>query len=176
MRFVAPLLIFLALGLLLFFGLGNDPRYVPSPLIDKPAPEFALPDLFEPEKTWTKADFLGEVYLLNVWGSWCVACRTEHPFMERIAQRGDVPLYGLNYRDRPEDALRWLQQFGNPYARILSDADGRAGIDFGVYGAPETFLIDAQGIIRHKHVGPVTMQVYEEEFLPRIRSLKAGAM
>ncbi len=172
MRFAVPLLIFLALGLLLFFGLDNDPRKLPSPLINKPAPAFELPLLKQPEQKLGKKDLLGHVYLLNVWGSWCVACRTEHPYLMEIARRNEVPLYGLNWRDRPEEAIRWLKQFGNPYTKVLADQAGRTVIDFGVYGAPETFLVDQQGVIRYKYVGPVTMAVYEQELLPRIRQLR----
>ncbi len=172
MRFVAPLLIFLGLGLLLYFGLDNDPRKLPSPLIDKPAPAFSLQDLLQPERTVSREDLLGQVYLLNVWGSWCVACRTEHPHLMEIARRQDVPLIGLNWRDDPDEARRWLQKYGNPYHSIPADRSGRTAIDFGVYGAPETFLIDAQGVIRHKFVGPLTIRIYEDEFLPRIRQLR----
>ncbi len=172
MRFIMPLIIFLGLGALLFFGLGNDPKHVPSVLIDKQAPDFQLPVLGQPDKTIGKNDLLGQVYILNVWASWCVACRSEHPVLMEYVKTADIEIYGLNYKDKITDATRWLKQFGDPYAASLSDLDGRTGIDFGVYGAPETFLIDQQGVIRHKHIGPLGFMDLRKEFEPRIKQLR----
>jgi len=167
-----PLAVFIALAGLLFVGVQlsktRDPNVLPSALIDKPAPEFALPSLHEPATTIRRADLLGAPYLLNVWASWCPACRIEHPLVERIAREGKIRVIGFNYKDDPDDAKRWLQQFGDPYAMSLQDRDGRSGIDWGVYGAPETFLVDSEGIIRFKHVGPLSPEVYREQILPRI--------
>lgn len=167
-----PLLAFVALALLLFAGVRmsatRDPNVLPSALIDRPAPEFSLPRLHQPDQFVSGTDLLGAPYLLNVWGSWCPACRIEHPFIEQIAREGKVRVIGFNYKDEPADALRWLQRFGDPYADIIVDYDGRSAIQWGVYGAPETFLVDAEGIIRHKHVGPMTPDVYANEILPRI--------
>jgi cytochrome c biogenesis protein CcmG/thiol:disulfide interchange protein DsbE len=140
-RFLIPLGLFLALAVFLGVGLKLDPREVPSPLIDKPAPDFALPSLAAPDKTITRADMLGKVWLLNVWASWCVSCRQEHPVLVDFAQRKQVALIGLNYKDERNDGLAWLQAGGNPYDDSLFDHDGRTGINFGVYGVPETFVI-----------------------------------
>lgn len=170
-RFLAPLLAFLALAGLLYKGLSLDPREVPSPLIDKPAPTFSLPRLQQPEVTLSNADFAGKVSLFNVWATWCVACRQEHPVLMELAQRG-IPIYGLNYKDVRSDAQRWLQRFGNPYLANAFDKEGRVGIDWGVYGTPETFVVDQQGVIRHKHIGPLTPQNVEEEILPLIEKLR----
>jgi cytochrome c biogenesis protein CcmG/thiol:disulfide interchange protein DsbE len=165
-----PLLVFLALGGLLFAGIRlaetRDPNAIPSPLIGKPVPDFSLPLLHEPDKTLTRADLLGQPYVLNVWGSWCPSCRLEHPFVEALAKSGRIRVIGFNYKDEREDALRWLEQFGNPYEFSLVDRDGRAAIDFGVTAAPETFLIDAQGMVRFKHTGPLTPDVISREILP----------
>ncbi len=172
LRFALPLLIFAGLGVLLYFGLHNDPRYVPSPLIDKPAPEFTLPELRDTTQTVSRAGLLGKPYLLNVWGSWCVACQQEHPVLMQYARLQSLPLIGLNWKDDPEDAKRWLRRFGDPYAAIALDVQGRVGIDFGVYGAPETFLIDGQGTIRWKHVGPITPEVIRDEIEPLAARLR----
>lgn len=167
-----PLLAFVALAVLLYAGVRlsetRDPNALPSPLIDRPAPEFSLPTLHAPEKIVTRADLLGAPYLLNVWGSWCPACRIEHPLIERIAREGKVRVIGFNYKDEPDDAKRWLRQFGDPYSEIVVDFDGRSAIQWGVYGAPETFLVDAEGIIRFKHVGPMTPEIYARDILPRL--------
>ncbi len=150
----APLIIFLALVALLFIGLGLNPREVPSPFIGKPVPEFELPLLNQPG-SFTQEELKGKVTLLNVWASWCYACRQEHEVVKLLSRQG-IRIIGFNYKDEPADARRWLQQLGNPYESVVSDLDGRAGIDWGVYGAPETFLIDSQGIIRHKVIGPLS--------------------
>ena len=172
-RYLAPLAIFLALAGLLYRGLSIDPRLVPSPLIGKAAPAFSLATLKDPSVTLSESDLKGEVSLLNVWATWCGACRAEHPVLVRLSQSGAVPIYGLNYKDQRPEALRWLQQFGDPYRANAFDADGRVGIDWGVYGAPETFVIDKQGVIRHKHVGPLTQDVLRQEILPLVEQLRA---
>lgn len=171
-RYLLPLGIFGVLVVLLFVGLRLDPREVPSPLIDKPAPAFSLPQLHDPGKTLTREDLLGKVYLLNVWASWCVSCRDEQPVLMQLAQTGQVDIYGLNYKDQREDALRWLAMFGNPYIASVSDLDGRVGIDWGVYGVPETFVIDRAGMIRHKHIGPVSQADLDTVLLPKVRELQ----
>jgi cytochrome c biogenesis protein CcmG/thiol:disulfide interchange protein DsbE len=171
MRFAIPLLLFLGLGVLLYAGLGKDTRYVPSPLIDKPAAAFALPELRDPSRTIDSKALSGQPYLLNVWGSWCVACQEEHPVLMRYAQRKRVPLVGLNWKDEPDTARRWLAQLGDPYDAIPVDADGRVAIDYGVYGAPETFLVDGQGVIRFKYIGPLTDEIIAKEIEPRLAAM-----
>ena len=168
-RFI-PIAIFLALGLLLAVGLkiADHKTEIPSPLIGKTVPEFSLPVLNEPQRTLTRADLVGEPFLLNVWASWCVTCRYEHPFIEELARSGAVRVVGLNYRDDPADALAWLQQFGNPYAVNISDIAGDMALDLGVYAAPESFLVDATGTIVFKQVGALTPEIIEEEILPRL--------
>ena len=172
-RFILPLGIFAALVALLGVGLTLNPREVPSPLIGKPAPHFELPQLHEGAKTFTEKDMLGKVWVLNVWASWCVACREEHPMLVEFAKRKLVPLYGLNYKDKRPEGLGWLQQFGNPYNASLFVEDGRVGIDFGVYGVPETFVIDKQGVIRLKHIGPLTPDVIRQRIEPILKQLNA---
>ena len=171
LRFVLPLAIFLVIVFFLFRGLGLNPREVPSPLIGKPVPAFTVPVLTEPGKTLSSADLRGKVYLLNVWGSWCVSCRDEHPVLVEFAQDGRIPLYGLNWRDKREDALAWLERFGDPYVASGVDRDGKVAIDFGVYGAPETYLVDRAGIIRFKQTGPLTRQIIDEKILPLAATL-----
>ncbi|HSQ02571.1 MAG TPA: DsbE family thiol:disulfide interchange protein, partial [Burkholderiales bacterium] len=147
MRYALPLGIFFALVVLLAVGLNLDPREVPSPLIDKPAPMFQLPELREPQRTFSPKDLTGKVWMLNVWASWCVACREEHPVLLEFAKTGAVPVYGLNYKDQRADGIAWLQRFGDPYKLSAFDEQGRVGIDYGVYGVPETFIIDKNGVI-----------------------------
>jgi cytochrome c biogenesis protein CcmG/thiol:disulfide interchange protein DsbE len=161
------------LGLVMFLGVGLtlNPREVPSPLINKPAPPFQLPQLHEPEKVFSQKDMAGKVWLLNVWASWCASCRDEHPVLVELAKSGAVPIYGLNYKDKRADGMAWLQRFGNPYMLSAFDAQGRIGIDYGVYGVPETYVIDKQGVIRYKQIGPVTPQVLKEKILPLIAKL-----
>ena len=171
-RFFIPLGVFIVLLGFLFVGLRLDPRAVPSPLIDKPAPAFQLPRLHEPEKALSQKDLLGQVWLLNVWASWCVSCRQEHPLLVDLARRNIVPLYGLNYKDAPDDARKWLKQFGDPYAASIQDRDGRVGLDFGVYGVPETFVIDKKGIIRYKQIGPITPEALNSRILPLLKELQ----
>ena len=173
MRFILPLGVFLLLALFLALGLKLDPREVPSPLIDKPAPAFAAPALARPEQQIQRDALLGQVWLLNVWASWCVACREEHPLLVEFSKRAAVPIYGLNYKDQRADALGWLGQFGNPYTDSVFDADGRIGIDYGVYGVPETFVIDRQGLIRLKHIGPLTPEVLRDKIEPLLKKLSA---
>lgn len=173
-RFLLPAVVFALLVGLLAVGLKLDPHEVPSPLIDKPAPAFSLPRLDQPGRTISAQDLRGKVWMLNVWASWCVACRQEHPVLVDFFQRGGaVPVYGLNYKDKREDALAWLQRFGNPYVASLSDTEGLVGIDFGVYGVPETFVIDKAGVIRLKHIGPVTPEVLRDTILPLVKKLDA---
>jgi len=168
-----PLAVFGVLVAFLAAGLKLDPREVPSPLIDKPAPLFSLPLLHDPTQAMSPGQLKGQVWMLNVWASWCVSCRQEHPLLVQLSRTGQVPIYGLDYKDKVGDALAWLEQFGNPYTQSLVDADGRVGIDYGVYGVPETYLIDKEGIIRYKHIGPLTPKVIEETILPRVRELNA---
>jgi len=171
-RYLLPLGIFIVIVVLLAVGLTLDPRLVPSPLIDRPAPAFTLPQLHQPDQVFSPADMRGKVWLLNVWASWCGACRVEHPLMNELAHSGEVTLIGLNYKDRPEDALQWLGQLGNPYHTSAADEHGRAGIDWGVYGVPETFVVDKRGIIRYKHIGPVKKSDIDKTILPLVRQLE----
>ena len=171
-----PLAVFAALAVLLAAGVWMsrkpDRDALPSPLIGKPAPAFALPVLHEPARTVRLQDLRGQPFLLNVWGSWCVECRVEHPVLTRFAETRRVRVVGYNWKDEPADALRWLAQFGNPYWVVLSDVEGRAAIDWGIYGAPETFMVDADGIIRWKHVGPLDDGVIADELEPLLRGMR----
>ena len=171
LRFLVPLGLFVALAALLAAGLGRDPKEVPSPLIGKPAPGFVLTRLDDAASTLGRDDLLGKVWVLNVWASWCVACREEHPLLVDFSRQKRVPLYGLNYKDARADGLQWLARHGNPYVASFFDSDGKVGIDYGVYGVPETFVIDRQGVIRFKHIGPVTPAVLRERIDPLLRSL-----
>jgi cytochrome c biogenesis protein CcmG/thiol:disulfide interchange protein DsbE len=171
-RFLLPLAAFVILVGFLVVGLGLNPRQVPSPLIGKPAPEFQLQQLHASDKTLTSKDNLGKVWLLNVWASWCVSCREEHPLLVELAKSGIVPVYGLNYKDQREDALRWLKQFGDPYTVSIVDPEGRTGIDYGVYGVPETYVIDKNGVIRYKQIGPVTVDALQTKILPLVKELQ----
>lgn len=168
-----PLIIFVVMLVFLALGLTLNPREVPSPLINKPAPLFSLPTLASPGVLVGTQDLRGQVWMLNVWASWCVACRVEHPVLVEFAKTGAVPIYGLNYKDKRPDAIAWLANFGNPYRQSLSDTDGLVGIDFGVYGVPETFVVDKTGVIRLKHIGPVTPEALRDTILPLIRKLGA---
>ncbi len=170
----APLAIFVLMLVFLGIGLTRDPSHIPSPLIDKPMPVFDLARLKDEQQRLASGDLLGEVALINVWASWCVGCRIEHDVLLSLSRRKVVNIYGLNYKDRREDALAWLQRFGDPYTSTAHDLEGKVGIDFGVYGAPETFLIDQQGVIRYKHIGPLTSEIIEKELLPRIEQLKVA--
>jgi len=172
-RYLVPLGIFLVLVVFLGVGLGLNPRQVPSPLIDRPAPAFVLPQLHAPDKPIGPEAMRGQVWLLNVWASWCVSCRQEHPVLVDLAKSGEVPIYGLNYKDQREEALRWLVQWGDPYKLSIMDAKGATGIDYGVYGVPETFVIDKAGIIRYKQIGPLTPEILRDKILPLVRKLNA---
>lgn len=173
-----PLAAFFALAALLAAGVwmsrNPDRDVLPSPLIGKPAPDFALPILHEPTRTVRLADLRGQPFLLNVWGSWCVECRVEHPVLTRFAETKRLRVVGYNWKDEPADALRWLEQFGNPFWLVLADVEGRAAIDWGIYGAPETFLVDGTGIIRWKHVGALTEDVIADELMPALQQVEAS--
>ena len=171
-RYLIPLAVFIVLLGFLAVGLKLNPREVPSPLIDKPAPAFQLERLDRPNEVVKLEDLRGKVWLLNVWASWCVACLQEHPVLVEFSKSGILPIYGLNYKDRPDAAKAWLAKNGNPYNVSIVDADGRVGIDYGVYGVPETFLIDKQGVIRFKQIGPVTPEVLQDKILPLARKLQ----
>lgn len=173
-RFLLPLVVFFVLVVFLGVGLGLNPREVPSPLIGKPAPMFKLPQLHEGGKTISQRDLLGQVWLLNVWASWCVSCRQEHPVLMELARSGAVPIYGLDYKDNREEGIAWLRQHGNPYVLSAVDAEGRIGIDYGVYGVPETFLIDKTGVIRHKHIGPLTPEGVRKKLMPLLKELNGA--
>jgi cytochrome c biogenesis protein CcmG, thiol:disulfide interchange protein DsbE len=170
-RYLIPLVLFVILVIFLAIGLGRDPHEVPSPLIGKAAPTFQLPQLKDPGKSFSAQQMRGKVWLLNVWASWCVSCREEHPLLLDYARSAAVPIYGLNYKDKREDALDWLEQLGDPYVLSAADEDGRVAIDYGVYGAPETYLIDRDGVIRFKQVGAVTPEIWERKILPLVRDL-----
>lgn len=166
--YLVPLGLFIALAALLFYGLKLDPRLVPSPLVDKPAPAFELESLLEPGKTISSDILKGRMSLVNVWASWCPSCRQEHGELVRIARESDVQMIGFNWKDERPAALEMLRRYGNPYVLSVFDPDNKTGIDWGVYGAPETFVVDGEGIIRHKRVGPIDRKVWEEEILPVI--------
>jgi cytochrome c biogenesis protein CcmG, thiol:disulfide interchange protein DsbE len=173
LKYGVPLALFV--GLLVFFavGLTRDPREVPSPFIGKPAPAFRLAQLHAPDKTIAPEDLKGKVWLLNVWASWCVSCRVEHPLLVEISRRGVVPIVGLNYKDKRDEGLQWLSKLGDPYVLSAFDVEGRVGIDYGVYGVPETFVIDKAGVVRYKQIGPVTPEAWEKTILPLVKKLQA---
>lgn len=171
-RYLVPLIIFVVLAGFLYVGLGLKPREVPSPFINKPAPDFQLQNLHAMNELFSNNDMKGQVWLLNVWASWCVACRQEHPVLVEMARRGEVPLYGLNYKDAPTQARRWLEEHGNPYKLSIVDYEGKVGIDYGVYGVPETFVIDKQGVIRHKVIGPLSYPELTNCVMPVVNELK----
>jgi cytochrome c biogenesis protein CcmG, thiol:disulfide interchange protein DsbE len=170
--YLLPLVAFLVVAAFLMRGLWLNPREIPSPLIDKPAPSFSLSQLARPESQFSPADMKGQVWLLNVWASWCVACRQEHPLLVDLAGRKAVPIIGLNYKDKPDAATAWLTQLGNPYDLSVKDMDGRIGIEYGVYGVPETFVIDKNGVIRYKQIGPITEEVWKSKMLPMLETLR----
>ena len=173
LRYALPLGIFAVLVGFLYVGLSLDPRKLDSTFIDKPAPDFVLPNLNQPGKTITNRDMLGQVWILNVWASWCVSCRQEHPLLMQLAKQPNIHLYGLNYKDANEDAMGWLQRHGDPYRASAFDAKGRTGIDYGVTGTPETFIIDKRGVVRYKYVGPLTAEAFKQELWPLMQSLEA---
>lgn len=172
-RFILPFVIFMIVAAFLFIGLGLNPHEVPSPLVGKPAPAFSLPQLHEPEKQFSLQDMKGKVWLFNVWASWCTACEYEHPLFMELSRQNLVPLYGMDYKDKREDGMAWLQKHGNPYTLVVSDTEGRVGIEYGVYGVPETYLIDKQGVIQYKHIGMVTEKDLSEKILPMVKELQA---
>ena len=174
-RWLWPLGLFIVLVGFLGVGLTLNPREVPSPLVGKPAPAFHLPQLHAPDKVFAQSDMTGKVWLLNVWASWCESCHVEHPILVALAKTGTVPIYGLNYKDQRNNGVAWLERFGNPYVLSAFDAQGRTGIDYGVYGVPETYVIDKQGVIRFKQIGPVTPAVLKEKILPLVAKLNANA-
>lgn len=172
MKFIIPLLLFALLSVFLAVGLWLDPRKIPSPLLNKSVPQFDLPLLLKPNNMTAK-DMLGTVWLLNVWASWCGSCRVEHPLLNQLAADKIAPIIGLNYKDNPTNAKRWLAELGNPYQASLVDEEGRTGIDYGVYGVPETFVIDKRGILRHKHTGALTLADIKQTIIPLIAKLNA---
>ncbi len=172
LRYSIPLIVFAVIAAFLFKGLGMNPREIPSPLIGKSVPEFTLPSLEQVETQISNKDLLGNIYLLNVWATWCVSCRAEHETLVELSRSGKVDIVGLNWKDDRDKAQVWLRQLGNPYSVNIFDQKGRTAIDLGVYGAPETFLVDSQGIIRFKHAGPVTHDLFNSKILPLIEQLK----
>ena len=172
-KYLLPLVLFIVMAIFLAVGLKLNPKEIPSPLIGKPAPAFTLPTLENPSQPLSEHDLKGRVWLLNVWASWCVSCREEHPILVELSKRKLVTIIGLNYKDEAQAAGQWLQRFGNPYDSSVMDADGRVGIDYGVYGVPETFVVDKRGVIRHKHTGPVTPIDIEQTLLPLLQQLNA---
>ena len=170
-KFLLPLGAFVLLAIVLGIGIQRAPEKgtIASPLIGRPAPDFALTTLTDSRRTVRSADLKGRPYLLNVWGTWCAGCRTEHEMLLEAQRTGLAPLIGLNWKDEDSRALEWLARLGNPYETVLVDRDGRTAIDWGVYGAPETFLVDASGIVIYKHVGPLTQDVWTQQFIPRLR-------
>ncbi len=173
MRFILPFVIFVILAGFLYKGLGRDTREVPSPLVNKAAPAFVLPKLSEPDQKFSPADMQGKVWLLNVWASWCGACKDEHPILMALSKQAIVPIIGLDYKDKREDGEATLQKAGDPYTLTISDADGKVGFDYGVYGVPETYVIDKQGIIRYKLIGAVTPENLTQTILPLVKELQA---
>jgi cytochrome c biogenesis protein CcmG/thiol:disulfide interchange protein DsbE len=169
---LVPLLIFAVLVVFLAISLTRDPHEIPSPLINKAAPVFTAPVLQTPGEQFSSKDMLGKVWLLNTWASWCVACRQEHPILMEFAKTKTLPIIGLDYKDQNADGMKWLARYGNPYDQTITDQDGRIGIDFGVYGVPESFLIDKAGVIRYKQIGPVTEEALRDKILPLIRELQ----
>ena len=171
-----PLAVVVVIALFLYRGLSLEPRTIPSALIDKPVPSFDLPPVDGRAQPGLASTDLaaGEVNLVNVFASWCVACRVEHPLLMELAQSGQVPVHALNYKDDPGAALGWLRKFGDPYARVGSDRDGRVGIDWGVYGVPETFIVNGEGRIVCKHIGPIMPQDLEEKIMPAVQAARAG--
>ncbi len=171
-RYVVPLIVVLILGVFFYFGLQRDPSVLPSQYIGKPAPVFDLPTLRDPAKRFSNANITGQVSLVNIWATWCVGCRHEHAFLVELAEEGDYPIYGINWRDGRGAAIGWLEQLGDPYVASGYDEDGRVGIDWGVYGAPETFLITPSGEVAYRFTGPLSRSAWEAEFLPLIAEIE----
>ena len=174
LKFLIPLAVFAAIAWFLLKGLDRDPRSLPSPLIGKAAPTFALPQLKDPQRSWSPADMKGQVWLLNVWGSWCATCQIEHPILLDLAKAGGLPIIGMAWKDMPDRSIAWLQRWGDPYTLTVMDFDGKVAIDLGVYGAPETFLIDPAGTIRFKHAGALTRDIVDGKLMPLVKQLKGG--
>lgn len=172
MRFILPFIVFMIMAAFMYAGLSLNPHEVPSPLVGKPAPAFMLPQLYEPSKQFSPQDMKGKVWLFNVWASWCTACENEHHVFVELSRKNLVPIYGMDYKDKREDGTAWLDKHGNPYTLAVSDTEGRVGIEYGVYGVPETYVIDKQGVIRHKHIGAVTQQILDEKILPMVKELQ----
>lgn len=172
LKYLLPVIFFFVLCGFLFIGLYKDPSEVPSPLIGKSVPEFSLPKLYDNSAQFSNKKFLGKVSVLNVWATWCFACKQEHPALLELAKRNIAPIYGLNYKDEADKAKLYLRDFGNPFVANAFDEAGRVAIDWGVYGAPETFLIDRKGIIRYKHIGPLTLENLDNKIQPLILQLK----
>lgn len=173
LKLFLPLFLFALLALILFRGLSLDPSEMPSALIDQPLPAFSLPALGR-EGLLSREDVTGEVALLNVWATWCVSCRMEHPYLKQLSDAG-IPIYGINYKDTDTDAQRWLDDLGNPYRLNIADHEGTLGVDLGVYGAPETYLLDANGVVRYRHVGVVDERVWQSILEPLYRELNKEA-
>ncbi len=174
LKYLLPGLVFALLLVIFYRGLFLNPREVPSPLIGKPAPVFELESLADPAQAFATKDMFGKPAVLNVWATWCAGCRQEHGFLMQLARSGEVPIYGLNYRDERAPALQWLKRLGDPYVRTAYDPDGMGSLDWGVYGAPETFLLSPEGTVVHKHLGPLTAEVWAEDFRPRIQAMQGG--
>ncbi len=171
-RFLIPFGIFIVVVGFLAVGLTLNPRELPSPLVGKTAPDFSLPQLHDPGKIISSNDLKGKVWLLNFWASWCGGCKDEHPVLNHLAQSGEVPIYGMDYKDRRDEALAWLKEWGNPYAVVAVDEPGRVGINYGVYGVPETYVIDKAGVIRYKQIGPLREDIVQGKILPLVRELQ----
>ena len=171
-RFLLPFGIFVVVVGFLAIGLTLNPREVPSPLVGKAAPGFSLPQLYDRDKVFSPKDLAGKVWLLNFWASWCGGCKDEHPVLMQLAKAGEVPIYGMDYKDQRDEALTWLIRWGNPYPVIAVDESGRVGIDYGVYGVPETYVIDKAGVIRYKQIGPLDQDMLRKKILPLVRELQ----
>jgi len=171
-RFLVPFLIFAIVVGFLAVGLTLNPREVPSPLVGKPVPDFSLPQLHQPDQSFSPKQLAGQVWLFNVWASWCSGCKEEHPVLMKLAQAGEVPIYGMDYKDRRDEALAWLRRHGNPYPITAVDEAGRVGIDYGVYGVPETYVIDKAGVIRYKQIGPLDDETIRRKILPLVKELQ----
>jgi cytochrome c biogenesis protein CcmG, thiol:disulfide interchange protein DsbE len=175
LKFLIPLAVFAGIAVFLMKGLQHDPRELPSPLLGKAVPSFELPRLDDPQARFSPAQMRGRVWLLNVWGSWCSTCQIEHPVLIALARQSALPIVGMAWKDMPDRSAAWLRQFGNPYTLSIMDFDGRVAIDLGVYGAPETFVFDAQGILRFKHAGALSQELLDRELLPLVRKLQTAA-
>jgi cytochrome c biogenesis protein CcmG/thiol:disulfide interchange protein DsbE len=173
-KFLTPLFAFLVLVGIFIVGLTMDPSRIPSPLLENPAPVFSLPSLQDPSVEVGSANYANQMALVNIWATWCPGCRQEHGFLVELANEGAIPIFGLNWRDNRPDAMQWLQTLGDPYVASAFDGDGRVGIDWGAYGAPETFLVDQDGIVIHKHIAPLNREIWERDFLPLIRERESG--